>query len=111
MTLAEHIAEARSRKRAVGHFNISTLDGVWAVVDGAAALNLPVIIGVSEGERDYVGVKQAVALIKSIREDRKHPIFLNADHTYSFERVKEAIDAGYDSVIRSEEHTSELQSH
>jgi fructose-bisphosphate aldolase class II len=26
-------------------------------------------------------------------------IFLNADHTYSFERVKEAIDAGFDSVI------------
>ena len=27
------------------------------------------------------------------------PIFLNADHTYSYERVKEAIDAGFDAVI------------
>jgi fructose-bisphosphate aldolase class II len=30
------------------------------------------------------------------------PIFLNADHTYSVERVKEVIDAGYDSVIIDE---------
>ena len=57
------------------------------------------IIGVSEGERDFVGVRQAVVLVKSLREDYGHPIFLNADHTYSVERVKEAIDAGFDSVI------------
>lgn len=43
---------------------------------------------------------EAAALIKSLREENgDYPIFLNADHTYSFERVKEAIDAGYDSVI------------
>ncbi|MEA2715018.1 MAG: fructose-bisphosphate aldolase, class [Candidatus Parcubacteria bacterium] len=99
MTLREHISEALTHKRAIGHFNISTLDGIWAVVDAAAALKLPVLIGVSEGERDYVGVREAAAIVKSIREERKQPIFLNADHTYSFERVKEAVDAGYDAVI------------
>jgi len=62
-------------------------------------LDMPVIIGVSEGERDYVGVNEAAAIVKSIRERRNQPIFLNADHTYSLDRVKEAIDAGYDSVI------------
>ena len=99
MTLREHIQEAISKKVAIGHFNISTLDGVWAVADAAQELNVPVIIGVSEGERDYVGVNEISAIVKSIREHRKQPIFLNADHTYSFERVKEAIDAGFDSVI------------
>jgi len=99
MTLREHIQEAISKKVAIGHFNISTLDGVWAVADAAQELKVPVIIGVSEGERDYVGVNEVAAVVKSIREQRKQPIFLNADHTYSFERVKEAIDAGFDSVI------------
>jgi len=60
---------------------------------------LPVSIGVSEGERDFIGVSQVAALVKSIREEFNYPIFLNADHTYSFERVKQAIDAGFDSVI------------
>ncbi len=99
MTLREHIQEAISKKVAIGHFNISTLDGVWAVADAAKELNVPVIIGVSEGERDYVGVNEIYAIVKSIREHRNQPVFLNADHTYSFERVKEAIDAGFDSVI------------
>ncbi len=99
MTLRETITQARSKNTAIGHFNISTLDGVWAVADAAKELKVPVIIGVSEGERDYVGVKEIAAVIKVIREERGQAIFLNADHTYSFDRVKEAIDAGFDSVI------------
>ncbi len=98
-TLREYINEALVSGKGIGHFNISTLDGFWAVSDAVKELNVPVIIGVSEGERDYVGVKAISAVIKSVREERDQPIFLNADHTYSFDRVKEAIDAGFDSVI------------
>jgi len=99
MNLREHIAEAQRKKIAIGHFNVSTVDGIWAVADAALELKVPVIIGVSEGERDYIGVKQAVAIVRSIREERSQDIFLNADHTYSLARVEEAINAGYDSVI------------
>ncbi|MDE2188779.1 MAG: class II fructose-bisphosphate aldolase, partial [Patescibacteria group bacterium] len=98
-TLLEYIIEARTAGVAIGHFNVSTLDGIWAVADAAQELNVPVIIGVSEGERDYVGIRQAAAIVKSIREERHQPIFLNADHTYSFEKVKTAVDAGFDAVI------------
>lgn len=98
-TLRENIQHAREKGLAIGHFNISNLEALHGIVNAAKKLEVPVIIGVSEGERDFVGVKQAVALVRSIREETGLPIFLNADHTYSFERVKEAIDAGYDSVI------------
>lgn len=98
-TLREVINGAESNHVAIGHFNISNIEGLWAIFHAARNLNLPVIIGLSEGERDFVGVKQAVALVKSIREEFDYPIFINADHTYSFDRVKEAIDAGFDAVI------------
>lgn len=98
-TLREVVADAKARNVAVGHFNISNIEGLWAIVNGAAALKVPVIVGVSEGERDFVGAKEAAVLVKSVREQYDMPIFINADHTYSFERVKEAIDLGYDSVI------------
>ncbi len=98
-SLRECVMEARSAGKAVGHFNISNLEGLWAIARAARELSVPVIIGVSEGERDFVGVNQAVALVKSVREEFNQEIFLNADHTYSFDRVKEAIDAGYDAVI------------
>ena len=99
MTLREVIKDAEKKHVAIGHFNISTIDQFWAIFHAARSLDAPVIIGVSEGERDFIGVKQAVMLVQSIREEYNYPIFINADHTYSFERVKEAIDLEFDSVI------------
>ncbi|MDQ5893298.1 MAG: hypothetical protein QG640_310 [Patescibacteria group bacterium] len=98
-TLKQYAEEAQKKGIAVGHFNISNSEGFWAVVNGAKELNVPVIIGASEGERDFIGVRQIAAMVKSYRESTGQPVFLNADHTYSFERVKEAVDAGYDAVI------------
>ena len=98
-SLREYIDEARERGIAIGHFNISNLESLRGIFNSASEKHLPVIIGVSEGERDFIGVKQVVALVKSLREEHQYPIFLNADHTYSFEKVKEAVDAGFDSVI------------
>lgn len=98
-SLRETILDAKARKVAVGHFNISNIEGFWAIVGSAKALGVPVIVGLSEGERDFVGVRQAVALVKSVRQETGLPIYINADHTYSVDRVKEAIDAGFDAVI------------
>lgn len=104
-TLKDYIKEAEQKGIAIGHFNISNLEILRGIFNAAKNLDLPVIIGTAEGERNFIGVKQAVALVKSLREEYKnkagepYPIFLNADHTYSFDKLKEAVDAGYDAVI------------
>ncbi len=98
-SLRECIKDAEAKGVAIGHFNISNSDGFSAVVEAAHELNVPVIIGVSEGERDYIGVHEISALVKSYREHTGQLVFLNADHTYTLERVKEAVDAGFDSII------------
>ncbi len=97
-TLREVIDEAQAQKVAIGHFNISNTEGLWGVFRAAQALNVPVIIGVSEGERDFIGVKQVRALVDTLKQEFDYPVFLNADHTYTFERVQEVVDAGYDAV-------------
>lgn len=98
-TLREYIKEAEEKKVAIGHFNISNLEGFHAIYGAAKKLNVPVIIGLSEGEELFVGRTEAVALVKVIRERDNFPIFLNADHHHSFESVKACIDAGFDAVI------------
>lgn len=98
-SLRSYIVEAKREKKAVGHFNFSNVEGLWAIAHAAKEVGVPVIVGVSEGEQDAVGLNQAVALVKAIRSDLNIPIFLNADHHYSVESVKRAIDAGFDSVI------------
>jgi len=96
--LREYIEQAEQSHTAIGHFNISDSIGFWAVVNAGRKLNLPVIIGVSEGERDFIGIKQVKALVDTIKAWGL-PVFINADHTYSVDRVKEVVDAGFDAVI------------
>lgn len=98
-TLREYIKEAEEKGVAIGHFNISNLEALHGIYNAAKKLNVPVIIGLSEGEEDFVGKNEAVGMIKEIREKENYPIFLNADHHYSFERVKASIDADFDAVI------------
>jgi fructose-bisphosphate aldolase, class II len=98
-TLREILQDAQRRGVAVGHFNFSDLVALRAAVDAARELKVPVMVGVSEGERAFVGVRQAAALIKSLREETGHPIFLNADHTHSLEKAQEAARAGFDEII------------
>lgn len=104
-TLREYVKEAEEKGVAIGHFNISNLEGFHAVYDAAKSLsasgglNVPVIIGLSEGEEEFIGREEAVALVYTIRERDNFPIFLNADHHKSLESVKACIDAGFDSVI------------
>ncbi len=97
--LREYIREAEEKKVAIGHFNISNLEALHGIYNAAKKLDLPVIIGLSEGEEDFVGKEEAAALVRTIRDRDNYPIFLNADHHYSFERVKSSVDAGYDSAI------------
>ncbi len=97
--LKQIIQESVVNKVAVGHFNISNIEDLWGIFNAAKKINLPVIIGLSEGERKFVGTQQAVALVRSLREEFDFPIFINADHCRSFESLKEAVDAGFDAVI------------
>src|SRR5258708_26303157 len=84
---------------AIGHFNISDLVLVKAVFAAAREQDVPVLVGLSEGEREFVGVRQIAAFVRSLREEFDFPIFLNADHTHSLARAVEAAKAGFDSIV------------
>lgn len=98
-TLREALAEAQVEQRAVAHFNVSDSTQLNGIFEVAKELAMPVIIGVSEGERDFFGIHQVAALVKTLREKHDFPIFLNADHHHSIDACKAAIDAGFDAVI------------
>ncbi len=98
-TLKEIIIGAEEKKVAVGHFNISDLTTLRAIGEAARELNVPVIIGTSEGEREFIDVHEAVSAVHDLRENHGLTVFLNADHTHSLEKVKEAVAAGYDAIL------------
>src|SRR5271165_5870509 len=98
-SLRELLQDAQKSGVALGHFNISDLVLVKAVFAAARELKLPVMVGLSEGEREFVGVRQIAALVRSLREEFDYPIFLNADHTHSLAKGVEAAKAGFDSIV------------
>src|SRR5271170_1013468 len=98
-SLRELLQEAQKNGVALGHFNISDLVLLKAVFAGAQGLKLPVIVGLSEGEREFVGTRQIAAFVRSLREEYDFPIFLNADHTHSLAKGLEVAKAGFDSIV------------
>jgi fructose-bisphosphate aldolase class II len=70
-----------------------------AVFASARELKVPVLVGASEGEREFIGARQLAALVRSLREEFDFPIFLNADHTHSLAKALEAVKAGFDAVV------------
>jgi fructose-bisphosphate aldolase class II len=98
-TLKEYVQEASEQHKAIGHFNFATVEMLRGIAQAAKEVGSPILVGVSEGERDFIGVRQARALVDAFRDELSIPIFLNADHTKSFDRAKEVIDAGYDAIV------------
>ena len=98
-SLRSLLQEAQENGAAIGHFNISDLVLLKAVFAAARELKVPVLVGLSEGEREFVGVRQIAAFVRSLREEFNFPIFLNADHTHSLAKGLEAAKAGFDSIV------------
>ncbi len=100
MNLNDYLKQAREGQYAIGHFNFATEDVLRGIVESSRDAGAPcVMVGTSEGEADFFGLKEAVAAVGALRADLNYPVFLNADHFKSFEKCKEAIDVGYDSII------------
>jgi fructose-bisphosphate aldolase class II len=99
LDLRNVLSQAQKNGVAVGHFNVADFVIAKAVFASAQELKVPVIIGVSEGERKFLGVRQIAALVRSLREEFDLPIFLNADHTHSLAKAVEAAKAGFDAIV------------
>lgn len=98
--LRDVLEQAEQRRIAVGHFNVvADLVLLKAVFSAAQEPREPAMVGVSEGEREFMGVRQIAALVRSLCEEFDFPIFLNADHTHSLAKAVEAAEAGFDAIV------------
>ena len=97
--LRDLLVQAEETGTAIGHFNVTDLVLLKAVFAAAREVKVPVLVGASEGEREFLGTRQLAALVRSLREEFDYPIFLNADHAHSLAKAVEAVKAGFDAVV------------
>ena len=98
-TLREALKATQGGHVALGHFNFSDLVTLKAVATAARELDVPAMVGVSEGERAFLGVRQAAAAVRILREEMGVALFLNADHTHSLAHAEEAARSGFDAIV------------
>jgi len=102
-SLKKIIEDAERKKIAIGHFNVANLEQLKAVSYAARKLDVPVIVGVSEGEREFLGIHHFRDLIASYNSEHGRPhgfwLYANADHTHSLEKVREAARVGFHSIL------------
>jgi fructose-bisphosphate aldolase, class II len=107
VSMKEMLIKAKAEGYAVGQFNLNNLEFTQAILQAAEAEKSPVILGVSEGAARYMGgFKTVVKMVEGLLEDYKItvPVAIHLDHGSSFEKCKEAIDAGFTSVMIDASH-------
>jgi fructose-bisphosphate aldolase, class II len=107
VSMKEMLNKALEEKYAVGQFNINNLEWTQAILAAAEQEKSPVILGVSEGAARHMGgFKTTVMMVQGLLEDMKItvPVAIHLDHGSSFDKCKEAIDAGFTSVMIDASH-------
>ena len=89
---------SRDQHFAVGAFNIDNQETLIAICRAAQKLNSPVLIEVSQGEVEALGLENVRDLVDNYREEYGIEIYLNLDHSPTVEACKRAIDAGYEFI-------------
>lgn len=107
VSMTDMLNKAKEEGYAVGQFNINNLEWTQAVLTAAKENNSPIILGVSEGAAKYMGgTKVVAAMVNALMEtmDITVPVALHLDHGSSFDTCKDAIDAGFSSVMIDGSH-------
>lgn len=90
--------QARAEKWAFGAFNLDDEATLRAVVQAAAAKNAPVLVEVSQGEVDDIGLDNVRDLVDNFKYQYGVEIYVNLDHSPSVEAAKDGIEAGFEFI-------------
>lgn len=107
VNMKDMLNKAIEGKYAVGQFNINNLEWTKTILTVSEEMNSPVILGVSEGAARYMGgYRTVVNMVKGLMEDLgiTVDVAIHLDHGTTFEKCKEAIDAGFTSVMIDASH-------
>ncbi len=109
VSMKEMLIDAKENGYAVGQYNLNNLEFTQAILEASQEENAPVILGVSEGAARYMGgFYTVVKMAEGLMHDKEItvPVAIHLDHGSSFEKCKEAIDAGFTSVMIDASHGS-----
>lgn len=89
---------------AIGAFNVHTMEDVQAVKAAAEAQESPVILQVGAAVASYAGMKWIATLCRLAAAEASVPVTVHLDHGRTLEVMREALEAGFSSVMIDGSH-------
>ncbi len=96
---ARELMERSRRERfAVGAFNVDNQETLVAIARAAQVKSSPVLVEVSQGEVDAIGLANLRDMVDNYRAELGIEMYINLDHSPSVEAAKAGIDAGFEFI-------------
>lgn len=92
------MGQARAERWAFGAFNLDDQATLKAVALAAQKAGAPVLVEVSQGEVDDIGLANVRDLVDNVKREYGMEMYINLDHSPSVEAAKKGIDAGYEFI-------------
>lgn len=98
-TLRELTDKAEKLNMAIGAFNMHNLEMLPDMIRGAKEMGAPIIIQTSIDTAKYIGYSVIVAVVKELANQNMVDVALHLDHARDLDAIKDAIAAGYSSIM------------
>lgn len=98
MKARELMARSRAEHFAVGAFNLDNQETLVAVCRAAKAKNAPVMVEVSKGEVDALGLENVRDMVDNYKAQYGIEMYINLDHSPTVEDACDGIEAGFEFI-------------
>ena len=89
---------ARTEHFAFGAFNLDDEPTLRAIAQAAAGKKAPVLVEVSQGEVDTIGLDNVRDMVDNFKAEYGLEIYVNLDHSPSVEAARKGIEAGFEFI-------------
>ena len=94
----ETMDRARNEKFALGAFNLDSQETLRAVAQAAKKHDAPVLVEVSQGEVDALGIENVRDMVDNYKAILGIEMYVNLDHSPSVAAAKAGIEAGFEFI-------------
>ena len=99
MKLQDKLKQVQREKKALLAANFYNLETCKGILLAARELKLPVILQLTKSSIDYMGLRMATEIARTLSEELEVESWVHLDHCDDIELLKKCLDAGFDSVM------------
>lgn len=100
ITLKNILKMAESKDMAIAAFNVTSLEGVLAVIEAAEYEDTPVILQFANAAHSkYISLEDIGRVMVTFADKSKVPVCVHLDHGNNFDEIKRALDLGFTSIM------------